>query len=402
MRGLDTASQLPVINALAREFAICDFWFSSLPGPTWPNRFFVHGASSAGMDRSPELGEEVEWETYHGFEYGNGSIFAALNAAGHGWRLYQDKDNAFSDHPSGVAQGGWISQVAALKGVSLLDVHSLTKFEQDLNESGGAVYRQRYPYTFIEPNFGASFFSPQPPAPGPRYIGGSSQHPEDDPYGGEGLIKFVYETIRNSPLWTTSLLVIVYDEHGGFYDSVSPGAAVPPADPIPAGQQGLNCYGFDFAQLGVRVPAVVVSPFIPRGTVDHTVYDHTSVLATVERMLGMAPLTERDKAANDVWHLLHGAARLDCPERLPDPAPVQDPPSALAGRDSQGEEVALPAGGNLIGFLHVLLKEEMALADKAGDTAGAEILAEFRAISTHRQACDYARRMKQKLDDAAG
>ena len=178
--------------------------------------------------------------------------------------------------------------------------------------------------------------------------------------------------------------------------------AVPPADPIPTGQEGLNSYGFDFTRLGVRVPAVVVSPFIPRGTVDHTIYDHTSVLATVERMLGMAPLTERDKAANDVWHLLHGAARLDCPERLPDPAPVQDPPSALAGRDSHGDEVALPGGGNLIGFLHVLLKEEMALAEKAGDTAGAEILAEFRAISTHRQACDYARRMKQRLDDAVG
>ncbi|HEY5978480.1 MAG TPA: alkaline phosphatase family protein [Microlunatus sp.] len=402
MSGFDTSTQLPVMNALAREFAICDFWFSSLPGPTWPNRFFVHGASASGMDRSPSLHEELEWETYHGFEYGNGSIFASLQAAGHGWRLYQDKDNSFSDHPSGAAQGGWISQVAALRGVSLLDVHSLKNLEQDLREGDGAAYREQYPYTFIEPNFGASFFSPQPPEPGPRYIGGSSQHPEDDPYGGEGLIKFVYETIRSSPLWESSLLVIVYDEHGGFYDSVPPGPAVPPADPIPKGQKDLNTHCFDFSRLGVRVPAVVVSPFIARGTVDHTIYDHTSILATVERMLGLPALTNRDEAANDVWHLLSTEARSDCPELLPERAEVPDPPHAGTDQSRDIDDESLPASGNLIGFLHILVKEEIALAEKVGGPTAAEIVAQFRTITTHRRAREYVEKMKQVLDEAVG
>jgi hypothetical protein len=82
---------------------------------------------------------------------------------------------------------------------------------------------------------------------------------------------------------------------------------------------------FDFTQLGVRVPAVIVSPFIPRNTVDHTVYDHTSVLKTLERVFGLDPLTERDKAANDFRHLLSLASpRDDCPAVLPD-VPTSDP-----------------------------------------------------------------------------
>ena len=400
MRGFQTPSQLPVVNALAREFAICDSWFSSLPGPTWPNRFFVHGASASGMDRSPTFQEELTWETVHGFEYGNGSIFAALEGAGHGWRLYQDKDNSFSDHPSSPAQGGWISQVAALKGISLVDVHSLTRFEQDLHADGGADYRQKYPYTFIEPNFGASFFSPQPPEKGPRYIGGSSQHPEDDPYGGEALIKYVYETIRNSPLWESSLLVIVYDEHGGFYDCVPPGPAVPPGDPIPTDQKDLNSYCFDFSRLGVRVPAVIVSPLIPQGTVDHTIYDHTSILASLERKLGMDPLTKRDEAANDFWHLLSNETARHCPERLPEPTTLVDPPREAGEQDRNLDDEQLPTTGNLIGFLHILLKEELALAEKHGGRLAAEILDRFSAIGTHRQAREYVAKMKTMLDDA--
>ena len=235
MACFDTETKLPVIHQLAREFAICDAWHSSLPGPTWPNRFFVHGASSAGTAQSPDMKDEVVWETVKGFEYDKGSIFHALK---HGWRLYQDKDNDFSDQPSHWYQGGWISQVASLKGISMFDVHSFRRFEKDLNKlvHDGTPEYHEYPYTFIEPNFGASFFAKQDKDdPGPTYVGGSSQHPEDDPSGGEGLIKAVYDAIRNSPVWETSLLFIVYDEHGGFYDSVPPGPAVPPGDAVPAG-----------------------------------------------------------------------------------------------------------------------------------------------------------------------
>ena len=331
MACFHTETQLPVIHRLATEFAICDNWFSSIPGPTWPNRFFVHGGSAANWADSPSTGDEIPWFGVpgFGFSYEKGSIFQALSKANHQWRLYQDKWNRFSGNPSGPQFGGWISQVASLKGITLLDVHSLDRFASDLQErekhTGRPSYL-KYPYTFIEPNFGKSFFAPQDRAKGylgPTYKGGSSQHPEDDPSGGEGLIKAVYEAIRKSPVWNTSLLVIVYDEHGGFYDSAKPGPATPPGDKSPWLQRTLNRCNFDFTQYGVRVPAVVVSPLIPKspkGTVDHTLYDHTSILKTLEKWLGMEPLTKRDEAANDLGHLLTlSAPRSDCPYTLPSP-----------------------------------------------------------------------------------
>jgi len=73
-------SHLPVLNALAREFVICDNWFASMAGPTWPNRVFVHAASSGGLDHSPSTQEIVEWETLHGFAFQNGTIFDRLTS----------------------------------------------------------------------------------------------------------------------------------------------------------------------------------------------------------------------------------------------------------------------------------------------------------------------------------
>jgi phospholipase C len=78
---------------------------------------------------------------------------------------------------------------------------------------------------------------------------------------------------------------------------------------------------FDFTQLGVRVPAIVVSPLIPRGIIDHSVYDHSSVLATVEHIFGLLPLTGRDKQAHSLNHLFSLATpRTDAPLTLPEPA----------------------------------------------------------------------------------
>src|SRR6185312_5827831 len=213
MACFDTPKQLPVIYQLATEFAVCDQWFSSLPGPTWPNRFFVHGASSAGLDHSPTDTEMAEWDTIDGFQYPNGSIYDALNNAGIKWRLYNDQKGG----PDSL--GGSIAQVAALKGIRLDLVHSLAKFASDLK----ATYP--YQYTFIEPNYGNILNN--------SFTGGSSQHPMDDVHGGEVLIKTVYEAIRNSPIWNSSLLVITYDEHGGFYDSCAPGSVTAPGDGDP-------------------------------------------------------------------------------------------------------------------------------------------------------------------------
>ncbi|NER46989.1 MAG: phosphoesterase, partial [Symploca sp. SIO1A3] len=251
MKCFDTPKQLPVIYQLATEFALCDQWFSSLPGPTWPNRFFVHGASSAGLATSPTYWQLFDFETV-GLSYPKGSIFDAIKAKKLKWRLYNDYDNQFSDDPPNCIEDslGSIAQVSSIKGIHHKDVHSFSHFASDLKVS------YDYQYTFIEPNYGNILNN--------SYAGGSSQHPMDDMYGGEGLIKATYEAIRNSPLWDSSLLIITYDEHGGFYDSVKPGAAPEPGDGSASKSNKYNKYGFTFAQYGVRVPAVIVSPLIQK------------------------------------------------------------------------------------------------------------------------------------------
>lgn len=171
------------------------------------------------------------------------------------------------------------------------------------NADLAAGYTARY--TFIEPGYGNIVDG--------TYENGTSQHPMDGLAGGDQLAARVYNAIRNSPLWERSLLVILYDEHGGFYDSVKPGAAPPPNDGAAA---TLNANGFGFDVYGVRVPAIVVSPWVARGHVDHTVYDHSSVPATVERLFGLQPLTDRDRNANDLLSLITSTCRADCPPRI--------------------------------------------------------------------------------------
>jgi phospholipase C len=288
MRGVDARTQAPALYQLATEFVLCDGWRSSLPGPTWPNRYFLHGASSAGLDHSPTSAEMSEWEGVDGFAYPKGSIFDALGKGN--YRLYQDELGSLL---------GRVPQVASIKGISFFDIDDLSHFENDLQ----ANYTARY--TFIEPSYGDIVHN--------TYEGGSSHHPMDGLSGGDQLVARVYNAIRHSPLWENSLLVILYDEHGGFYDSIKPGNAVPPND----GAAGdLNTNGFGFDVYGVRVPAIVVSPWVRQGQVDHTLYDHSSVLATIERLFNLSPLTDRDRNAKDLLPLLTSTCRANCPQRL--------------------------------------------------------------------------------------
>ena len=288
MRGADIRTQSPALYQLANEFVLCDSWHSSLPGPTWPNRYFLHGASSAGLDHSPTSAEMSEWECVDGFPYPKGSIFDVLGKGN--YRIYQD------DCGSAL---GRVPQVASIRGISFFDIDDLSHFENDL--AGGYTAR----YTFIEPGYGDIVHD--------TYEGGSSQHPMDGLSGGDQLVARVYNAIRKSPLWENSLLVILYDEHGGFYDSAKPGKAVSPND---GADPSLNTNGFLFDVYGVRVPAIVVSPWVARGHVDHTAYDHSSVLATIERLFKLPALTDRDKHANDLLSLITTTCRADCPQGI--------------------------------------------------------------------------------------
>jgi len=366
MLGFTTSQDLLALYQLATTFAVCDQWFSSLPGPTWPNRFFLHGASSNGLDHSPTTFEMTEWETVDGFRYPHGSIFDRMNENGITWRLYHDKDGPLE---------GAISQVSSIHNIELWDVHPVTDFEKDVQSAS-----YPYQYTFIEPNYGD--------VAGGTYENGTSQHPMDGVGGGEGLITAVYEAIRNSPIWGQSLLIITYDEHGGFYDSYPPGPVIPPGD----GGTKYNKYGFTFGQYGVRVPAVVVSPYINAG-VDHTPYDHSSVLATLEYLFGLAPLTNRDANANNVVHLFSNTMRKDTPPKLKrsDAVPPSRAPLSAAEKAARDLEL-IPEGSTLTGMMGVLLKADSKIRGSAAARA------RFEAVKTRGDARAYMREVMAEVE----
>jgi phospholipase C len=372
--------RLPILTALAQEFAVCDSWFCSMPGPTWPNRFFALGASSAGLDHSPTTDETALWETLDGFQFQNGSIFEA--ASGFfpfkkklKWRIYA---------------GNKIFTLAhALKGIHIWDVTRYAEFARDIRDPN-------YPaeFTWIEPNYGHVTSG---------FIDGSSQHPLDGVLHGEDLIKTTYEAIRNSPLWESSMLIITWDEHGGFFDHVAPPAATPPGDkPM---FQGANQYGFAFDRYGPRVPAVVISPLIPRGTIDHRPYDHSSILATVERLFHLRSLTGRDRAALDLRSLASlPSPRPDAAETIaPAEAEFARSQTTLDGLDIETPPARLPAAPveyerSLPGFLYVVARTDKELPPE-GISAPVHVdrvRERVRTIRTCGDARDYIEEVRRK------
>jgi phospholipase C len=366
-----TSTSLPVLHALAGEFVVCDNWHASMPGATWPNRFFVHAASSGGLDHSPTSAEIVLWESLNGFSFQHGTIFDAMKAKNVSRRLY-----AGDDFP----------MVSALKGIALEDIRPYYLFAQDLAQ-------QSYPfsYTFIEPSYNVLT----------DYKGSTSQHPLDDVTRGEMLIKATYEAIRNSPRWNNSLLIITWDEHGGFYDHAVPPPAVAPGDT----QAAHNKFGFNFEQYGPRVPAIVVSPLIPRNIVDHRLYDHASIPATLEAIFELNALTRRDAAANKLTSLISlSVPRTDAPATLPAPAlsgfgplPTFAGPDLIAGLAEQPpptRPLDHVNDGNLPGVLHAALRHDLALSPPEQRP---QILAQVSSITTRAEASRYLQQVKQKV-----
>jgi phospholipase C len=376
--------QLPVLNALAQEFAVCDWWFSSMPGPTWPNRLFVHAASSAGLDDSPSDWDTATTTLIDGYRFDNGTIYDRLEDRCMDWLVFE---------------GDELPQVLSLSGMNLNALQGRFRDFEDFRDS---VNDPNYPasYAFIEPSYGNIL--PWTPA---DFTCGTSQHPLDDVTRGEKLIKEVYEVVRNSPHWESSLIVITYDEHGGFFDHAPPPRTVHPGDSITDDENNHN--DFDFTQLGVRVPTVVISPFIAKGTIDHTTYDHSSVVKTVGELFGFGPLTERDRHANSFAHLLSLAApRTDAPTELPAAANSglrctgdDDAFASKVAADARGEmvgrrgdeaasvaEAEAPTDPALRGFMQVALRRHLSVAPIAERDA---IIDRFLRIRTNLEAKRY-------------
>lgn len=408
MACYDTPNQLPVIYSLAKEFAICDHWFSSLPGPTWPNRFFVHGASSVDMDDSPDKTLITGWNTVMGFKYPHGSIFQSLKNYGMSWQIYGDTNNRFAEdqNPSEVKKtilaAGGVPQVAALEGVNYItSIDSLDHFRDDITKR---PYDNLY--TFIEPHYGDIVSGH------PTFIGGSSQHPKDNSYGGENLLKHVYESIRNSPLWYNSMLVVTYDEHGGFYDSVKPPAAVPPNDTNDFLGFTYSSHGFRFDQLGVRVPGVVISPWVDQGKVIKDTMEHSVIPKTIANVASIPTLTDRDATSVslvDYLNLNASSPRKYCSAYLPSPVSCdfmdmemdQDTATAI----EEEAKKPLPEYGNFLGALSVMqkaeeeLKEELATAQQSGDMDQLDASAEEpQEPKTVGEAAEYIGKLFEKME----
>ena len=386
-------AQLPVLNQLAAEFAVCDSWFSSLPGPTWPNRFFMMAATSGGLTKSPTTGDIIKATALQGYSFQHGNIFDALDKQEVPWCIVEG-----DMFPVSFALKGMDANLARGRFVSMKD------FAARLADPG---FNEQF--IFIEPQYGTHKFDVTGPG---DFSGGNSMHPLDDVRKGEQLVKQVYETIRNVPaVWANSVLLITFDEHGGFYDHVQPGATTPPGDnPINTapGQQP-----FDFNQFGVRVPAIIVSPLIAKGIIDHTVYDHTSALATLERLVNVPPLTQRDAAAKDFSHLFTlTTPRTDTPTMLTNPviaptettaaliATPEDTQETLTAELAHLESPATPApeaeaSGPQVGFAYVGLLRALS---QAKDPSEQELWKkEFSAIRTRRDAARFMTRAQLKV-----
>jgi phospholipase C len=292
--GMFTPQMLPVLSGLARGFAVCDQWFSSVPTETLPNRAFVCAATSQGhMDDNTKT-------------FTSPTIFGLLSAQNLAWAIY-----------------GYDAQ--PLTRLDFPDITNASEehFGEFSDFQKAAAAGTLGAYTFLEPSWEST---------------GNSQHPNYNVALGEQLIHDVYYALRNGPAWNETLLIITYDEHGGCYDHVAPPVGAVPPDNT-AGE-----YGFDFKRFGVRVPTVLVSPLIAAGSVFRVApgtmpLDHTSILKTIERRWQLAALTARDAAAQDV-----GAALTLTVPRTDDPlqgvvVPTAALPASVAKRPSHLQQV---------------------------------------------------------------
>lgn len=280
-----TADKLPVLTTLATEFAVFNRWFASIPGPTICNRAFAHYGTSFG---------QVSMDVfYEGKQYK--AIYDRMLAAQHTCKLFY-----YDEASSTMEVVNLLQNEPAVFGT----------FEDFLT----ACKKDALPdYCFIEPNY-TDHDSPD----GDGEVIACDQHPDHDVRAGEQFIATVYNAIRQNPkLWPNTALLIVYDEHGGIYDHVPPPACMPDGFVAQPSETG-TLDPFHFDRLGVRVPAVLVSPWVARGTVINDTFEHACIPATVtDFFLGDYPnRSPREAAANTfLGHLTLPAIRPedDCP-----------------------------------------------------------------------------------------
>jgi phospholipase C len=244
--GYYNQSDLPFLGGAAPAWLTCDRYFSAILAGTYPNRIYQHAAQTDRLDNSilPICTLPTIWD-----RLAEHSLPA---------RYY------FSDFP-----------FLALWGTRYADIaRPVSNFFSDC--AAGTLPA----VSFVEPRFLAE-------AQGLS----NDYHPHGDIRNGEVFLNSIYDAVVSSPNWANTVLVINFDEWGGFFEHVPPTpASIPPAD-AKVGSDGFR---------GFRVPALIVSPWSPRATITSQLYDHTSILKTIEWRWSLRPLTSRDAEANNL------------------------------------------------------------------------------------------------------
>jgi len=267
-----TRQHVPVTWALADEYTSCDRWFCSVMGPTWPNRMYWHAASSNGIKANDLPTDGFNWP----------SIYHRLNDRGVDWKYYY-------------------VTIPVLALVDTLDkTGHLFLVEQFMRDCAAGKLA---PVTYIDPGFNLN-----------------DDHPPIHPIYGQQFLASIYTALATSRLWDKTLLVITYDENGGFFDHVPPPKTV----------DDFAADGFD--QMGFRVPALVIGPYVEHG-VSSTVRDHTSMLAHIERHHGLVPLNQRTMAANDLSDVINAQRIAAGDPRRPIALPAIEIDESMLGAD---------------------------------------------------------------------
>jgi phospholipase C len=242
------AEQVPVHNYLANQFPVCDRWFSSVPGATWPNRLYaLTGAAAGSLDNvSPPL------YNCRSFLRQLDEVSKLNGGTGPTWRWY-------SSDPATLRLVDSRYSLEVSDRFAHFDWATVVQSRTFLRDAAAGELPS---FSWIDPNF----------VDLGGLAGADDDHPPSDVMAGQELVLKVYNAIATSPLWEKTLLLIVYDEHGGFYDHVPPDRFAPPS--------GLPDEDSRFRRYGLRVPAIVVSPWVEPEAHSHTVFDHTSIIKT--------------------------------------------------------------------------------------------------------------------------
>ena len=253
-------SDLSFLGAAGPAFTVLDNYFCAILSATYPNRFYQHAGQT---DRLSNTSTTSTLPT----------IWDRLAEKGFSGRYY------FNDLP-----------VLALWGTRYVNISK--PFSQFLADAAAGTLPN---VAYVDPSFA-----------GETTDTSNDDHPHADIRDGEAFLNQIYNALRTSPDWSKTVLIINYDEWGGFYDHVPPPLApIPPASAAAGDVDG---------RLGFRVPCVVISPYARRNFIAHGQYDHTSILKMIEWRFGLPPLTVRDSTANNLAEVLNFAApNVDAP-----------------------------------------------------------------------------------------